>query len=368
MDLVEKQKMQQRQSLPLEQKIQMTKQRIKDWIEHWEDIELAKIPVSAVDKKGIAELVAEIKCNWVYMSFSGGKDSTVLKHIIESMGYNVPSIFSNTGLEMPEIVQFARSQKNVIEIRPKVSYNEAWKKVGIPVGSKKVARQIRTLKKGATGGGHTYKLYNEGITKDGHSAPSWKLPQKWRKFIDSDIAVSEQCCDYLKKEPINTFEKITGLKGRGMTGMMASEGGYRETMTQCNTFTGKTTRSSPMLFWTDDDVWAYIEKYKVEICSVYYQRAYVNGDEVANDSPFTDLPTVSEIECGTELDVNVVTAIQGENRTGCMFCGFGAHLEKGLNRFQKMSVTHPRQHAIVMDRMGMREAMEMINVKVDYED
>jgi 3'-phosphoadenosine 5'-phosphosulfate sulfotransferase (PAPS reductase)/FAD synthetase len=312
---IEKQKMLQRQSLPLDAKIQMTKQRIKDWINHWD--------------------------GEVYLSFSGGKDSTVLKRIIESMGYNIPCVFSNTGLEMPEIVKFARAQKNVVEIRPKVDYNTVWKKVGIPIGSKKVSRQIRTLKAGPTGGGHTYKLYDEGITKAGHSAPSWKIAKKWRKFIDSDIKTSEQCCDYLKKEPIATFEKLSGLKGRSFTGMMASEGGYRAEMTQCNTFEGKTTRSSPMLFWSDDDVFAYIEKFNVEICSVYFDRTIKHNG------------------------VDVI--IPGEKRTGCMFCGFGAHLEKGLNRFQKMSVTHPRQHAIVMDRMGMREAMEMINVKVDYE-
>ena len=96
-----------------------------------------------------------------------------------------------------------------------------------------------------------------------------------------------------------------------------------------------------MLFWNDEDVFEYVKTRDVEICEVYYDREYEHEGE-----------TVS---------------IPGEKRTGCMFCGFGAHLEKGLNRFQKMSVTHPRQHAIVMDRMGMREAMEMINVKVDYD-
>ena len=316
MDSIEKQKMIQRQSLDLEAKLQMTKLRIKDWYDYWDGD--------------------------VYLAFSGGKDSTVLKHIIESMGYNIPCVFSNTGLEMPEIVSFARKQKNVVEIKPKKNFRDVWKEYGLPIGSKKVSRQIRTLKAGATGGGHTFKLYNEGITSGGHKAPSWKIANKWRKFIDSDIKTSEQCCDFLKKEPIATYEKSSGLKGRSFTGMMASEGGYRAEMTQCNVFTGKTTRSSPMLFWKDKDVFDYIDKFNVEICSVYYDREYeFKGKKVI---------------------------ISGERRTGCMFCAFGAHLEKGQNRFQKMSVTHPRQHAIVMDRMGMREAMEMINVKVDYEE
>lgn len=336
MNLTDKQKMMQRQSLPLDAKIQMTKVRIKEWVDHWDGD--------------------------VYLAFSGGKDSTVLKHIIESMGYNIPCVFSNTGLEMPEIVEFARRQKNVVEIRPKKNYRDVWQKEGLPIGSKKISRQIRTLKAGPTGGGHTYKLYNEGITKAGHPAPNWKIANKWRKFVDSDIDCTEKCCDALKKEPIATYEKANDMKGRGITGMMASEGGYRSTMTQCNSFEGKNSKSNPMLFWNDDDVWAYINKHNVEVCSVYYDRLFDgSGEMVACDSPYSALPNTNDV-CG-----ELLTHIDGENRTGCMFCAFGAHLEKGLNRFQKMSITHPRQHKIVMDRMGMRKAMEMIDVKVDYE-
>lgn len=51
-----------------------------------------------------------------------------------------------------------------------------------------------------------------------------------------------------------------------------------------------------------------------------------------------------------------------------MFCAFGAHLEKGANRFQKMSVSHPRQHKIVMDRIGMRGPLELIDVKVTFDE
>jgi hypothetical protein len=65
----------QMQSLPLKYKVLMTKQRIKAWYEHYD--------------------------GEVYVSFSGGKDSTVLKHIVDSMYDDVPSVFVNTGLEYP---------------------------------------------------------------------------------------------------------------------------------------------------------------------------------------------------------------------------------------------------------------------------
>lgn len=75
----------QMQSLPLDIKVQMTKLRIKAWYDHWDGD--------------------------VYVSFSGGKDSTVLKHIVDSMYDDIPSVFINTGLEYPEVRQFALKQK-----------------------------------------------------------------------------------------------------------------------------------------------------------------------------------------------------------------------------------------------------------------
>ena len=65
----------QMQSVPLHGKIVMTQQRIRQWYEHWE--------------------------GQVYVGFSGGKDSTVLKHIVDSMYDDVPAVFVNTGLEYP---------------------------------------------------------------------------------------------------------------------------------------------------------------------------------------------------------------------------------------------------------------------------
>lgn len=102
----------QMQSLPLEIKIRMTKERIEQWYERWDGM--------------------------VYVSFSGGKDSTVLKHIVDSMYDDVPAVFVNTGLEYPEIQKFAMSQPNVVTVRPEMRFDEVIKKYGYPVVSKEV--------------------------------------------------------------------------------------------------------------------------------------------------------------------------------------------------------------------------------------
>ena len=80
MSLHDKEDLRQRQSLPLQAKILMTQRRIREWVDYWHDD--------------------------VYVSFSGGKDSTVLKHIVDQMYDNIPAVFVNTGLEYPEIQQF----------------------------------------------------------------------------------------------------------------------------------------------------------------------------------------------------------------------------------------------------------------------
>ena len=115
----------QMQSLPLDAKIVMTQERIRQWYDHWD--------------------------GQVYVSFSGGKDSTVLKHIVDGMYDDVPSVFVNTGLEYPEIQQFVREIKagkydcfnpDVEIIRPEMRFDKVIKMYGYPVVSKEVAQKV----------------------------------------------------------------------------------------------------------------------------------------------------------------------------------------------------------------------------------
>jgi len=305
--------MAQRQSLPLDAKILMTKQRIKSWYDHWD--------------------------GEVHLTFSGGKDSTVLRHIIKSMGLNIPSVFSNTGLEYPEIVQFVKEQQQkdplVTIIRPKTTFRESVLTEGFPLVSKKVASMVRRTKHMLANKSDknflTRRLYLTGEKSDGTFNKASKIPDKWMKLLDAPFKTTEKCCDSLKKEPFRRYQREH--KTMPITAIMQAEGGHRAMLTECNSFSGKDPMSRPMLFWLEEDVWAYIKKYNVEYAKCYDDYVLADGGVVS-----------------------------GETRTGCMFCAFGAHLEKGENRFQRMAKTHPKQWNYCVNKLGMGKAFDYIGL------
>ena len=114
--------LQQMQSLPLSVKILMTKRRIREWYDYWD--------------------------GQVYISFSGGKDSTVLLHIARELYPDIEAVFVNTGLEYPEIQSFVKTFDNVTILRPKMRFDEVIKKYGYPIISKDVSNKICGARKG----------------------------------------------------------------------------------------------------------------------------------------------------------------------------------------------------------------------------
>lgn len=317
----------QMQSLPLDIKIRMTKERIQQWYEYWD--------------------------GQVYVSFSGGKDSTVLKHIVDSIYNDIPAVFVNTGLEYPEIQKFAMSQKNVVTVRPEMRFDEVIKKYGYPIVSKEVAQTVWEAKKNVKTGKYIYrikKLNGELLDKNGKLS-TYNIP-KWKFLLDAPFDISHKCCDVMKKRPAKTYERKTGRKA--IIGTLASESTLRKTQWVkygCNAFESKRPTSQPLSFWTEQDILHYIKQFDVPYCSVY-------GDIVPDDE-------------GTVLRTT------GCDRTGCIFCMFGCHLEKEPNRFQRLKETHPRQYEYCIsggemvdgkwqpskEGLGLRKVLDYINVK-----
>lgn len=94
------------QGWSLERKIQVTQTRIIEWYQHWE--------------------------GKVYVSFSGGKDSTVLLDLARRIYPDIEAVYVDTGLEYPEIRSFVKTKDNIDWIRPKIPFNQVIEKYGYP--------------------------------------------------------------------------------------------------------------------------------------------------------------------------------------------------------------------------------------------
>lgn len=279
----------QRQSQPLEIKEQLTANRIRAYYERLNGD--------------------------VYVSFSGGKDSTALLHQVRRIYPDVPAVFVDTGLEYPEIRDFVKTVDNVIWLKPKMPFTQVIEKYGYPVISKETAQKIKEVRETKS-----EKLKSKRI--GGDEKGNGKISDKWQFLINAPFKISDRCCHVMKKEPVKRYEKETG---RGaIVGTMAADSRLREgsyLQHGCNSFENR-PMSTPMAFWLEHDVWDYIKKYGIEYSKIY------------------DM---------------------GYTRTGCMFCMFGLHMDES-NRFERMKKTHPQIYNYCMDKLGLREVIRYCGI------
>jgi 3'-phosphoadenosine 5'-phosphosulfate sulfotransferase (PAPS reductase)/FAD synthetase len=204
----------------------------------------------------------------VYVSFSGGKDSTVLLDICRRMYPNILAVYCQTGNEFPDIARFVRETKsrgaNVLTIKPDISPREVWSKYGFPLVSKDQAKKIRTIRNNPNSK-TAIKNLREGV--------KFKLAYKWRYLLDEDYDTSDYCCDKLKKEPFHRFTKQTGRFP--IIGVMADESRIRLTEYlingNCNYFDTVIPKSHPLSIWTDKDIWEYIKRYDLKVADIYFK-------------------------------------------------------------------------------------------------
>lgn len=305
-------------ALPLEDKVVLSREKIEQWYDAWGG-----------------------KC---YVSFSGGKDSTVLAYLAakELSRYRTPIypltlVFVNTGLEYPEIQRFVneyadwlrgefpRITVELVRLRPKMNIRQVVRKYGYSIVSKEVAAYVEEARV-KPDGRSAARLRGEYLRKDGK--PSEYNCEKWEFLLYAPFAISSRCCGEMKKRTMNAYMRKTQRVPTMAT--MAQESRLRTKVwlkNGCNVFEGKHPAGKPMSFWTEQDVLRFIVDRQIPIASVY-------GDIVASDgeNDYTETLIDCKLHC------------TGCQRTGCMFCGFGAHLEKGENRFERMKRTHPKHY------------------------
>lgn len=365
------QHLKQMQSLPLHHKEQMSMERIEAWFDSWWRYEIFNTKTKKTrfvtfdnrDRRDEppmkeTEYVVSASPGCVYVSFSGGKDSTVLAdlcaRICKDRGYTLYLLFVNTGLEYPEIQKFVKEYAEWLRstyeievqldiVRPEMRFDEVLKQYGYPVVSKEVAQIVREARVGLARGDGSYefrikKLRGEYRDKNGELSSFNK--KKWEFLLDAPCDISEECCTVMKKNPSKQYEKETGR--RAIIGTMASESALRKQRWLrygCNAFDDKKRpTSNPISFWTNQDILHYIKKYDLPYCPVYGDiRIKPHGE----DGSLDQIDLIDLLGCYEPEDTLITT---GCERTGCIFCMFGCHLEKEPNRFQRLKETHPRQY------------------------
>ena len=144
----------QRKGLPYDLKLLLSERRIRDWYSYWQGD--------------------------VYVSFSGGLDSTILLHMVRKFCPDVEAVFCDTGLEYPELKQFVRKFDNVTILRPEISFRDVIKKYGYPLVSKETAAKIRKLRHG-----NLSERYRNYLLNGDERGKLGKLAEKWKFLLDA---------------------------------------------------------------------------------------------------------------------------------------------------------------------------------------
>ena len=277
-----------------------------------------KLPLDAkvnLAKNRIRKVVAEYGLDKCVINFSGGKDSTVLSHIILSMGYKMDHYYINTRLEYPECVAYVKEwtdkhKVKLITMVPDIMPIEVWKKFGYPMFTKEVADTLYRLRKG-------YKVAPNRL----------KRAEKFLKY--KRYRISDKCCYYLKKAPTVKFFKKND-KIVSIIGTTAEESRMRRinwVRKGCIYKTKGQVICNPIIFFNEADIYAYVKKHRIKLASIY---------------------------------------AKGMRRNGCFCCGFGCH-KKDENTFLVLKRLYPNIYPTIMDKWGFRKICKQCDVDIGEE-
>lgn len=314
-----------RKALPLEIKEEIAIRRIKDYIEYF----------------GIGS---------VYVSFSGGLDSTVLRHLCvrccKELRVEIPkSVYLDTWMEYPEVREFVKTFDNVVRIKPDKSMKDVILDAGWCFPSKEVADAIEAYRRGAKWA--EYKL--NGCDSDGNFSKYRERYKKWRYVAEHcPYKLTKKCCNSLKEEPVAAYERSTG--SYPIIGLRADESDMRKNaylQTGCVLLDRDSDRPicKPISIFTKQDILQYIVKYNLR-----YASPYGSIEEVGQ---------IAGQQCIMCSECQLCTT--GEERTGCTFCAVGCHLDARVQdnghvefpKYERLKMSHPKMYDYCMQDSGL---------------
>lgn len=230
------------------------------------------------------------------ISFSGGKDSTVLHYLIDLAlpDNKIPRVFINTGIEYSHIVNYvydlAKQDDRFITIKPKYPLGRILKEYGYPFKSKEHSQLVQMYQRNG-GNPSTERYYNPPETRRRFGCPKCL---RYQFEGPMDFKISAECCNKLKKEPFADWQTENSVPYR-MTGERVAEGGLRASHGGCLVVdkSKHLKKFKPLNPVSDEWIDWFIQEHGIKLCDLYYE-------------PYNF------------------------TRTGCMGCPYNIHIQESL--------------------------------------
>lgn len=211
--------------------------------------------------------------NKAYLSFSGGKDSTVLHYLIDEAlpGNSIPRVYFNTGIEYKAVLNYVKSlsenDERIIIVNSDVNIKSMLEEVGYPFKSKEHSLYLSVYQN--SGISKSVKKYLE------RTDTRFQCPDKLKYQFTDDfkLKISNKCCFKLKKE---IGEKWSAENNRNITitGMRKGEGGFRSEIKGCTIFADDDCKVlkkfHPLLPIESQWVEEFIKQNDIKLCELYY--------------------------------------------------------------------------------------------------
>ena len=222
----------------------------------------------------IRQIIGKYGEDKFYISFSGGKDSTVLHYLIdEALPDNqIPRVYFNTGIEFQMIVDYVKAfvekDKRFEIIKPRTPIKKMLEEEGYPFKSKEHSQRVHEYQNNYR---HSNTTYNYMMCEGSYAhRPKYACPISLRVqfFEDYPLKISKSCCDRLKKDISKKYMQDHNISW-SITGMTRAEGGAR-TRIECVNYEKGVGKFHPLAPISKEWIDWYIERKKIHLCQLYY--------------------------------------------------------------------------------------------------